>query len=377
MSVDRTSLFANVRSVVVKLGTQVLSDAKNQLDPGFLADIARQVGELHARGVRVTLVSSGAVGAGRAELSLDKRPKDLAHLQAVAAVGQRRLMDAWAIAFGPTGLKVAQILLTRDDIDNRTRFLNLRNTIAACHELGAIPVINENDTISTDELIRISFGDNDILGALVSQALRADVLVLLSVVNGVLDASRKTVPFFDSIDEATMHLQPGKSSLGKGGMNSKLEAARIVTGAGEMLVVAHGREQNVLTRICAGEDVGTIFVPRAAARRTGRSRWIGSARGKGTIVVDAGAAKALAAGHKSLLPAGITQVKGQFARGDVIDIVGPGEALVARGLSNYSADDVDQIKGLKTADVRTRIGAVAYDEVVHRDNMVVVEESKE
>lgn len=368
---NRHDLFATVRSVVVKLGTQVLSDAENRLDPAFLASIARQVKELRDHDVRVTIVSSGAAGAGLAELGLKKRPSDLPQLQAVAAVGQRRLMDAWAVAFAPLGLRVAQILLTRDDIDSRTRFLNLRNTVHACHELGAIPIINENDTISTDELVRITFGDNDILAALVTQALRAEALILLSVVNGVLDASRQRVPSFDSIQVAATHLMPGKSALGKGGMNSKLEAARIVTGAGEMLVVAHGREENVLTKICAGDDVGTIFIARGS-RRTGRSRWIGSARGKGRIVVDAGAARALAKNNKSLLPAGILRVEGGFARGQVVDIVGPDDTLLARGLSNYPSDLVERIKGLKTAEVRTKIGPGAYDEVVHRDNLVVV-----
>ena len=251
-------------------------------------------------------------------------------------------------------------------------FLNLRNTVAACHELGAVPIINENDTISTDELVRISFGDNDLLAALVAQALRAEALVLLSVVDGVLDSNRQTVPSFDSIEEAATHLQPGKSTMGKGGMNSKLEAARLVTTAGELLVVAHGRSPNVLTRICAGENVGTIFVPTSASRRTGRSRWIGSARGKGRILVDAGAAKAIAQGNKSLLPAGITAVEGSFARGDVVDVISTDGNLVARGLSNYASDEVAQIRGLKTAEVRKRIGAGAYDEVLHRDNLVVV-----
>lgn len=369
--IDRPSLFAGVRSVVVKLGTQVLSDALNKLDPTFLASIAQQVKELRDHNVRVTIVSSGAAAAGRAELGLKSRPSDLAQLQAVAAVGQRKLMDAWAVAFAPFDLKVAQILLTRDDIDHRTRFLNLRNTVHACHEMGAIPIINENDTISTDELVRITFGDNDILAALVTQALRAEALVLLSVVNGVLDANKERVPSFDSIEAATAHLMPGKSSLGKGGMNSKLEAARIVTGAGEILVVAHGREENVLTRICSGEDIGTIFFAKGS-RRSGRSRWIGSARGKGRILVDAGAAKALVQNNKSLLPAGIVGVEGEFARGEVVDIVGPDNALLARGLCNYASEQVTHIKGLKTAEVRTKIGPEAYDEVVHRDNLVVV-----
>src|SRR5690349_6187726 len=191
MKAIRQRYLASVRSVVVKLGTQLLSDKDRRLDADFIARMARQVVALRERGIRVTIVSSGAIGAGLRELNLPKRPTDLARLQAVAAVGQRRLMDAWAAAFAPSGLPVAQILLTREDIDHRTRFLNVRNTIHAVHELGGVPIINENDTISTDELVRISFGDNDILAAMVTHALRAHLLVLLSVVDGILDADGK------------------------------------------------------------------------------------------------------------------------------------------------------------------------------------------
>ncbi|HEY0007108.1 MAG TPA: glutamate 5-kinase, partial [Tepidisphaeraceae bacterium] len=192
--------FTAVRSIVVKLGTQVLSDAAKRLDVNYLRAVATQVTALRKRGVSVTIVSSGAVGAGLAELNIAKRPTDLARLQAVAAVGQRRLMDAWADAFEPHQLHVAQVLLTREDIDARKRFLNLRNTIHAVHELGAIPVINENDTVSTDEMMRISFGDNDILAASVAVALRAELLIILSNVDGVLDAAGKPVRTIDDIE---------------------------------------------------------------------------------------------------------------------------------------------------------------------------------
>ncbi|MFT3785151.1 MAG: glutamate 5-kinase [Tepidisphaeraceae bacterium] len=376
MNVDRSTLVSTAKSVVVKLGSQGLSDARNHLDLAFVASIAGQVAALRHRGVRVTLVSSGAVSSGLAELGLDTRPADLATLQAVAAVGQRRLMDGWAGAFAPHGLKVAQLLLTRDDTDHRTRFLNLRNTIHAVHELGAVPIINENDTVSTDELVRITFGDNDLLAATVAQALRADLLILLSVVDGVLDTNKQRLPMFTSIDEAAKHLQVGKSALGKGGMNSKLEAARLVTGSGETMVIAHGRTPDVLTRILAGEDVGTLFVPSSASRRTGRSRWIRAARGKGSITVDAGAAVAITQKNKSLLPAGITAVTGDFDRGDVVDLLSPNGQLIARGLSNYTAGDVGKILGKKTSELRALVGSHAYDEVIHRDNLVCVEHAK-
>src|SRR6185437_11507087 len=198
----RVQHLAAVKTAVVKLGTQLLTNATGRLDVAFIAAIAKQVAELRQRGVSVTIVSSGAIGAGLAELGLSSRPSDLGRLQAVAAVGQRRLMDTWAAAFEPFKLPVAQLLLTREDIDHRTRFLNVRNTIHAVQELGAIPIINENDTISTDEIVKITFGDNDILAALVASALRADLLVLLTVVDGLLDASHQPVRLVESIGQA-------------------------------------------------------------------------------------------------------------------------------------------------------------------------------
>jgi len=304
------------------------------------------------------------------ELNLPARPKDLAQLQAVAAVGQRRLMDTWADAFEPFKMPVAQLLLTREDIDDRTRFLNVRNTIRAAHELGAVPIINENDTISTDELVKITFGDNDILASLVASALRADLLVLLTVVDGLLDAHGRPLRCCESLEQAQELVRAEKSALGKGGMSSKLAAARMVTDAGESMVVANGRTDDVLPRILDGEEVGTLFVP-SPKKRSSRSRWIFAARPAGSIVVDAGAVRALVEKNRSLLPAGIVKVEGDFSPGDVISIVGPDGAGIARGLTNYSAADVTKISGKKTAEVRTMLGEIAYDEVVHRDNLVV------
>ena len=209
----RRQCLTPVRSVVIKLGTQLLADQEGRLDEAFLANVAAQVAGVRQRGIQVTVVSSGAIGAGLRELGLPKRPSDLARLQAVAAVGQRRLMDAWGVAFAPYKLPVAQILLTREDIEHRARFLNLRNTIHAIHELGAVPIINENDTISTDELVRISFGDNDILAALVTHALRAHLLVLMTVVDGLLDAEGNPVRLVESIEEARRLVRIEKSAL--------------------------------------------------------------------------------------------------------------------------------------------------------------------
>lgn len=374
MDQNRQKFLAGVRSLVVKLGTQLLSDAEGRLDAAFLLRVAQQVVGLQSRGVKVTIVSSGAIGAGLRELSLPKRPTDLAKLQAVAAVGQRRLMDEWAAAFKPHGVIVGQILLTREDIDHRTRFLNLRNTIHAAHEMGVVPIINENDTVSTDELVKITFGDNDILAALVTQALRADLLVLLTVVDGVLDSAGKPVRLVESVDAARELVRAEKSSLGKGGMDSKVEAGRMVTESGEAMVVANGRDEHVLAKILDGEVVGTLFAP-AGRKMSSRNRWIGSVRPAGTIVVDEGAAKALVQNNRSLLPAGIVKVEGNFAPGDVVAIQSVGGTLLARGLTNYSSENVEKIRGKKTAEVRSLLHESAYDEVVHRDNLVICETS--
>lgn len=371
MSIEARNSLKLVRTIVVKLGTQLLNDKESRLDQGYLNSVAKQIALLRGRGVRVTIVSSGAVGCGLRELNLAKRPTDLAKLQATAAVGQRKLMDAWAEAFEAHALPVAQLLLTREDIDERTRFLNVRNTIAAAHELGAIPIINENDTISTDEIIRITFGDNDLLAGAVASAMRADLLVLLSVVDGVLDREGKSVRTIENLDDARALLRTEKSALGKGGMSSKLEAARMMTDAGEYLIVADGRMENVLLRIIDGDEAGTLFIP-ASRKRSSRSRWIGTARAVGTIVVDDGAAKALVEKNRSLLPAGIVKVTGSFSRGDVIAIATGDDAVIARGLSNYASGVIERIRGKKTSEVRAMLAEEAYDEVVHRDNLVVV-----
>jgi glutamate 5-kinase len=371
MNPTRQQYLSAVRTAVIKLGTQVLSDQEGRLDAGFLSSIAEQVAALRNRGMRITVVSSGAIGAGLRELNLSKRPTDLGQLQAVAAVGQRRLMDAWAAAFAPHRLPVAQLLLTREDVDDRNRYLNLRNTIGAVHELGGIPIVNENDSISTDELTRISFGDNDILASLVTNALRADLLVLLSVVDGILDGQGSPVRFIERLDDARELVRAEKSELGKGGFNSKLEAARRVTESGEAMIVANGRTENVLPRLVDGEPLGTLFVP-IGRKLSSRSRWIGSVRPAGRVYIDDGAVKAVVEKNKSLLPAGILKVEGEFGRGDVIAICAATGAAVAQGLSNYCAIDVERIRGKRSAEVRLLLHEAAYDEVVHRDNLVIV-----
>jgi glutamate 5-kinase len=281
-------------------------------------------------------------------------------------------MNAWAAAFAPHGLTVAQILLTYEDIEHRARFLNLRNTLHALHDLGTIPVINENDTVSTAEIARITFGDNDILASLVATAIRAELLVLLSNVDGLLDASGKSVRTIESLDHAASLVRKEKSALGKGGMDSKLQAARRLTATGESLIVADGRTPDVLPQLLAGQPLGSFFPP-ARARVSSRTRWIGAKRPAGTIRVDAGAARAISRNNKSLLPAGIiaSAVTGNFDRGAVVAVLDPDDQPLALGLTNYSAQDIRAIAGKKTAEVRTLLGPAAYDEVIHRDNLLL------
>jgi glutamate 5-kinase len=371
MNPTRSDYLSTVGSIVVKLGTQLLSDGDGRLDAGYVATVARQIAMLRERRITVTVVSSGAIGAGLRELNILRRPSDLAKLQAIAAVGQRRLMDVWADAFEPFGLPVAQVLLTREDIDHRTRFLNVRNTLHAAHELGSIPILNENDTISTDELVKITFGDNDILAAMVASALRADLLILLTVVDGISDSSGKPLRLVTRAGDARQLVRPEKSPLGKGGMNSKLDAARLVTGCGESMIVADGRVPDVLPRLLSGEDLGTMFVPPGRKRAVGRDRWIGSARPNGMIIIDDGAATALTERNRSLLPAGIVEVQGSFERGDVVAIQTGSGQPVGRGLTNYTSADIEQIRGKKTSEVRALLKERAYDEVVHRNNLVL------
>ncbi len=365
----RNNTLTAARQVVVKLGTQLLTAAGGGLDEGYIADIAKQVAALQKKGYTVTLVSSGSIGAGCAELGRARPPTDVADAQAIAAIGQRRLMTAWHDAFAPYGLGVGQVLLTRSDFDDRGRFLNIRNCVAHLHTLKCVPVLNENDTVAVDE---IRFGDNDLLAALMCNALRADALLLLTVVDGLLDRDGEIVEKVDSVIDHLSMARQGKSKWGSGGMQSKLEAARLVMEAGEVAVIASGREPDVLSRVLGGEKLGTVFTP-AAKKLDARSRWIGlTARPAGTVTIDDGAAAALTQRNKSLLATGITALTGRFERGDVLLIRDPNGREVGRGLSNYTSEELRLILGKKSNQFAKILGKPGYAEVIHRDNLVVL-----
>ena len=323
---------SSVRSLVVKLGTQLLSDPQ----AGSIPSSSRQsptrspIFALEASASPSSAPARSA--AGLSELGLSQRPTDLSRLQAVAAVGQRRLMDVWAAAFLRHNLHVGQLLVTREDIDDRARFLNLRNTIHALQEMNAVPIVNENDSVSTDELVKISFGDNDILAAMLAHALRSELLVLLSVVDGLLGPDDKPLRLVKRATENRNLVRETKSAAGKGGMDSKLLAAQMVNDSGDALIVANGRDEKILTRLLAGEELGTLFLPEATRKRSSRSRWIGAVRPTGTVVVDDGARRALVELNKSLLPAGIVKIDGDFTRGDVVAITDSTGKPIAKGL---------------------------------------------
>ena len=364
----RQRIIAQARRIVVKVGTRTICGATGRPNRRAVAALAGQIAAAGKAGVSVTLVSSGAIGAGLGELDLANRPKTMPALQAVAAVGQGRLMETFHEAFARHGVKVAQVLLTRDAFEDRTRYLNIRNTLRVLGRYGALPIINENDTVAVDE---IRFGENDVLAALVANLVGAEMLVLLTNVDGLMKG-RTVLDVVEQVDREAMALvHAGRSGLGSGGMASKLTAAALATRAGCVAVVANGRTPKVLTRLLAGERIGTVFVP-TKRKMSSRRRWIGqAARPRGKVLVDAGAAGALPQRGKSLLPSGVTGVVGKFAKGATVSVLDAAGREIARGLTNYSAEQIDRIKGMKTAGIARALGDKPYDEVIHRNNMTL------
>jgi len=347
--------------MVVKVGTGVLTDSRRQPDPAQMEQLVAQIAEQRKAGREVLLVTSGAVGAGMGVLGYEKRPTDLSELQACAAVGQSRLMAVYERLFAAHGLAVAQVLLTHEDLEHHERHLNARNTLVTLLRHGVVPIINENDAVSFAE---IKFGDNDRLSALVTVLLPADLLVILTTVDGVIEnfgkADPRTIPVVEKIDAALERIARGtQSPTAVGGMASKLEAARIVMRAGIPMVIASGRKKNVLQRVLSGETEGTLFVP-GPTRLRGRKRWIAFFHHpKGTLYVDDGARTALREKGKSLLPPGIARCEGDFDAGEVVRICDLDGTEFARGLASFSAEQIRsrQLRGV---------------EVVHRDNLVLL-----
>jgi glutamate 5-kinase len=358
----------------------VLTRADGALDDAQVAAIAGQLAAAAAEGRRVALVSSGAVAAGIGRLGWKKRPTAVAELQAAAAVGQSSLMESYHRALAPYGAPAAQLLLTAEDLQDRTRYLNVRNTLWALFQARALPIINENDTVAVDEL-QISFGDNDRLAALVTNLLQAPLLVLLSDVEGVYDGdpsqpASQRLSLVADVEDARRRLvcdrlADGRIQLSRGGMASKLRAAGIVAAAGGHVVIASGRRPGALTALLRGEDVGTLILPEGPAVGA-RKRWIGwTAQPAGTLRVDDGAQRALETQGRSLLAVGVTQVQGDFAKGDVVALSDAQGREFARGLINYNAAEMRLLAGQTTERIAELLGHCPYDEAIHRNNLVL------
>lgn len=361
---------------VVKIGSALLTADGRGLDRDAMAVWVEQMVALRNAGVELVLVSSGAVAAGMSRLGWNTRPKAMHELQAAAAVGQMGLVQAWESSFAEHGRGTAQILLTHDDLSDRKRYLNARSTLRALVDLGVIPVINENDTVVTDE---IRFGDNDTLAALVANLVEADLLVILTDRDGMFDADPRHNPdaqliFEARADDPALDAVAGGTggALGRGGMQTKLRAARLAARSGAHTIIVGGRIERVLDRLKSGERLGTLLAPERGMLAA-RKQWLaGHLQTRGTLVLDAGAVKALRADHKSLLPVGVKAVHGSFRRGEMVVCVDPEGGEVARGLVNYSALEAQKIIGQSSEMVEKLLGYVGEPELVHRDNLVLV-----
>lgn len=356
------------KRMVIKIGSSTLTTRGGALDPEFFSDLARQVKALRERGTQVLIVTSGAIRAGSAKLARERQPRTMPEKQAAAAIGQGLLMQAYSDAFAAHGLTPAQLLLIRDDFRDRKRYINARNTLHTLLAYDAVPVVNENDTVAVEE---IRVGDNDTLSSLVAAAVDADLLLLLSDVPGLLGPDGRVVPEVSKIDSKVIELAAGPGEFGVGGMRTKISAAQTASSCGAVTVIADGRAPDVALRVASGERIGTWFLPTEAGLDS-RKRWIAFGRRlKGTIVVNEGAKEMVCNRGKSLLPAGIVEVTGSFAGGDLVSVTDESGERIARGLSNYSAEEIRKIKGRRTTEIESVLGYKDFDEVIHRDNMVL------
>lgn len=359
--------------VVVKIGSAVLTDASGRIDPKMIRRIAGEVAPLASPRRWPVLVSSGAIAVGMGILGLVQRPRTMAGLQGAAAVGQSKLVEAWSQAFRRYEVPVAQVLLTHADLSDRRRFLNARRALGELERRRALAIINENDTVSFEE---IAFGDNDELAAQVTNLVDATLLVMLSTAPGVLDREGTRIPYAAASDPLLDAVaRPGTSKVGKGGMISKLRAARVACARGARVVILPGKEPGVLARFFAGEDVGTLIAPdEARPALRSRDHWIAHAlRASGALRVDPGAASALRDGKKSLLPGGVVAVEGEFHEGEAVDVMtAEGHAPFARGLVRYTADQMRKIVGAPSGSIPEVLGFTAGDAVIHRDDLVLL-----
>jgi glutamate 5-kinase len=381
---DRKQFLNDVNKIVIKIGTSSITkkgcDDTNEncsIDPGFMESIASQVSELRKHGKEVILVSSGAIGVGLNELGIAPKPREIPIRQAAAAVGQSILMQYWSEAFSKYGMKVAQILLTYEFYSDRVSYLNLRNSISTLLEYGVVPIINENDCTCTNEIEAI-FGDNDKLSAMVASKIDADLLIILSDIDGLFDRNPKThsdARLLSLVERITPEIESyggdPTSFKGVGGMRTKIKAAKICSMAGSYVLIANSEIENVVLKILSGEEVGTLFLAERHIQKN-RARWIILARASGTVRVDAGA-KAAVLGKNSLLPAGIVGVEGSFDRGDVVKLECEGRVF-AKGITDYTSEELLKIKGAHTNEIEGILGYKNYDNVIKKENIGILKE---
>lgn len=366
---------ANAKRVVIKIGSRALVSKKGNLDRTTFRSVAHDVAGLAASGKAVAIISSGAILAGRSRLGLMGKGLNMPRKQAAAAVGQNDLMTEWARAFSRHQIKVGQVLVTAEDLGERTRYLNSRNTLSELFRLGVVPVINENDSVAVDE---IRYGDNDHLATLIVGLMEADCLIILTDIDGLCEVDPEEdpdAPVVGLVKEFDAELfecaGPSASGVGSGGMASKIEAARTVARRGVPTMIANAKKKGIIGKVMAGEPEGTLFVPEGKPMRA-RQYWMAFAgEAKGVLRVDDGAKKAIQKRGKSLLPAGVTRVSGRFDKGDVVRVTDEKGREIARGLTQYSSEDLAKIKGIKTSEIKAVLGQRLYEEVIHRDYLVL------
>ncbi|MEA2101598.1 MAG: glutamate 5-kinase [Thermodesulfobacteriota bacterium] len=366
------------RRILVKVGSRVLR-TNTGLNYRVIEHLCDEISALYDTGRQFALVSSGAIAAGGVTVETGSRSESLSRKQALAAIGQGRLIQGYNSALGRYGYHAAQILITRDDLDKRHRYLNIRNTLSELFDLGAIPVINENDTVSVDE---IQFSDNDILSSMIIPLVEAQVLIILTETNGLYDSDPSIMPRAERISQIK-EIKPGyiqsisadAGAFGRGGMQSKLRAAYHASRLGIPTVIASAYDKGVIRSILDGADVGTFVYPRTTGKLTQKDHWISFVtRPKGALVVDEGASKMIRQGGKSLLACGILGIEGRFKAGDSVEIMDPDNRVIAVGLSNFSVDEVGKIMGVNSTEISGILGKDTYEEVVHRNNMILKKE---
>ncbi len=364
------SRLKDCRRIVLKAGTSILTSKKGLFSKGSITRLGKEIVSLFRKKREVMLVSSGAIALGMETLRLKHRPAELKKLQACAAIGQGKLMHAYEEFFSKEGIHTAQILLTRDALEERNRLLNAKRTLEELFSLNILPIVNENDTVATEE---IAFGDNDLLSVWVASLVHADLLIILSDVDGFYleDGSRiRVVEEWKQIEKLFPHLRDKKRAQTVGGMKAKLEGARLAMQSGIPLLLVNGHEENIIQKALKGEDIGTLFVA-GEKKRTARENWIAfSAPKKGILTVDRGAYEALLRGRKSLLPRGVVSCRGKFSQGDVVELCFESQ-IFGRGVVRYSLDEISKIAGKKTDEIEVTLGYKGGDEIIHRNDLVV------